>query len=137
MKRIGITKKLSKTLPWHGLITIHKSFVRPHLDYGDFMTSQIMKVSIKKLKELNTMLLLQLQVLSKEHLRVNHMMNQVLNHLNLIVGFGNYVLFIKSKQLEYQNICLISFLKPIVYTILVHPMLQHFTAELMYISFLE
>ena len=63
MKGICIIKKLSKTLPQHALITIYKSLVRPHLDFGDiFMTSQIMKVSIKKLKEFNTMLLSQLQV---------------------------------------------------------------------------
>ena len=51
------------------------------------------------------------------------------------VGFRNYVLLIKSKQLEYQNTCLILFLKRIIYTVLFHQIiLQHFTAELMYIS---
>ena len=80
-----------------------------------FMTSQIMKVSIKKLNELNTMLILQLQVPSKEHHRVNYITNYVLNLLNLVVGLRNYVLFIKSKQLEYQNTCLVLFLKPIIY----------------------
>ena len=32
MKGIGVIQKLNKT---HTLITIYKSFVRPHLDYGD------------------------------------------------------------------------------------------------------
>ena len=32
MKGIGVIQKLSKTLPRHSLITIYKSFVRPHLD---------------------------------------------------------------------------------------------------------
>ena len=55
--------------------------------------------------------------------------------LNLDVGLGNYVPFIKSKQLEYLNTCLILFLKPIIYTTLVHQiMLQHFTSGLVYIS---
>ena len=40
MKGIGIIKKLSKTLPWHALIPIYKSFVRPHLDYGDIIYDQ-------------------------------------------------------------------------------------------------
>ena len=35
MKGIGVIQKLNKTLPRHSLITIYKSFVRPHLDYGD------------------------------------------------------------------------------------------------------
>ena len=35
MKGIGIIKKFSKTLPQPALITIYKSFVRPHLNYGD------------------------------------------------------------------------------------------------------
>ena len=99
------------------------------------MTSNIMKVSIKKSKKFNTMLPLQLHVPSKEHHKVNYVMNLFLSLLNLDVGFGNYVPSIKSKQLEYQNTCLILFLKPIIYTILLHQiMLQHFTAELMYAS---
>ena len=36
----GNIKKLSKTLPWHTLITIYKSFVRLHLDYGDIIYDQ-------------------------------------------------------------------------------------------------
>ena len=40
MKGIGIIKKLSKKLPWYTLITICKSFVRPHLDYGDIIYDQ-------------------------------------------------------------------------------------------------
>ena len=78
-----------------------------------------MKVSIKILKEFNTMLFLQLQVPSKEHHRVNYITNYVLNLLNLDVGFGNYVVFTKSKQLDYQNTCLILFRKPMKYARLV------------------
>ena len=40
MKGIGIIKKLSKVLPPHSLVTIYKSFVRPHLDYGDIIYDQ-------------------------------------------------------------------------------------------------
>ena len=42
-KGIGIIHKLAKVLLRESLITISKSFVRPHIDYGDlFMTNLIM-----------------------------------------------------------------------------------------------
>ena len=34
-KTIGIIRKLQNVLPRSALITIYKSFIRPHLDYGD------------------------------------------------------------------------------------------------------
>ena len=34
-KKIGVIKKLFKSLPRNDLLTIYKSFVRPHPDYGD------------------------------------------------------------------------------------------------------
>ena len=40
MKGIGIIQKLNKTLSHHSLITIYKSFVRPHLNYGDIIDDQ-------------------------------------------------------------------------------------------------
>ena len=40
MKRIGIIRKLNKGIPEHSLITIYKSLVRPHLDYGDIIYDQ-------------------------------------------------------------------------------------------------
>ena len=40
MKGIGIIKKLSNILPRKSLITIYKSFVRPHFDYGDLIYDQ-------------------------------------------------------------------------------------------------
>ena len=36
-KTIGIIRKLQNVLPRAALITIYKSFVRPHLDYGDII----------------------------------------------------------------------------------------------------
>ena len=39
-KGIGVIKKLSNTLPRDALLTIYKSFVRPHLDYGDIIYDQ-------------------------------------------------------------------------------------------------
>ena len=34
-KTIGLLRKLNNLLPQSPLTTIYKSFVRPHLDYGD------------------------------------------------------------------------------------------------------
>ena len=34
---IGIIKKLQSKLPKNALLTIYKSFIRPHLDYGDIV----------------------------------------------------------------------------------------------------
>ena len=40
IKGIGIIKTLSNVLQRKSLITIYKSFVRPHLDYGDLVYDQ-------------------------------------------------------------------------------------------------
>ena len=40
MRRIGVIKRLSKMLPQHSLLTIYKSFVVPHLDYGNILYDQ-------------------------------------------------------------------------------------------------
>ena len=39
-KSIGVIKKLQNILPRQGLLTISKSFVRSHLDYGDIIYHQ-------------------------------------------------------------------------------------------------
>ena len=57
IKGIGIIKKLCKTLPGHALIAIYITYLFTLIIIILFMTNQIMKVSIKKLKEFNTMLL--------------------------------------------------------------------------------
>ena len=39
-KDFGIIKKLQNRLPRQALLTIYKSFVRPHLDYRDIIHDQ-------------------------------------------------------------------------------------------------
>ena len=34
---IGPIRRLSVSIPRNGLLTIYKSFIRPHLDYGDIL----------------------------------------------------------------------------------------------------
>ena len=45
-KGIGVIKKLNNVLPRKALLTIYKSFVRPHLDYGDILYHQPYNESI-------------------------------------------------------------------------------------------
>ena len=40
MKGIGLFRKLQSALPRTSLLTIYKSFIRPHLDYGDVVYDQ-------------------------------------------------------------------------------------------------
>ena len=39
-KGIGLIRKLAHVLPEQSLLTIYKSFIRPHLDYGDIIYDQ-------------------------------------------------------------------------------------------------
>ena len=39
-KGIGVIKKLHNALPHRALLTIYKCFIRPNLDYGDFIYNQ-------------------------------------------------------------------------------------------------
>ena len=36
-RTIGLLRKLQATLPRKSLVTIYKSFIKPHLDYGDIV----------------------------------------------------------------------------------------------------
>ena len=44
-KTIELLRKLHNTLPSLPLFTIYKSFIRPHLDYGDIIYNQAYSVS--------------------------------------------------------------------------------------------
>ena len=39
-KAIGLIRKLAHVLPEQSLLTIYKSFIRPHFDYGDIIYDQ-------------------------------------------------------------------------------------------------
>ena len=47
-KTIGLLRKLNNTLPGLPLPTIYKSFIRPHLDYGDVIYDQGYTASFQK-----------------------------------------------------------------------------------------
>ena len=45
IKTIGLLRKLQNILPRPVLLTIYKSFIRPHLDYGDIIYDQAYNLS--------------------------------------------------------------------------------------------
>ena len=47
-KTIGLLRKLQNTLPRSSLLAIYKSFIRPHLDYGDIIYDQAYNVSFQQ-----------------------------------------------------------------------------------------
>ena len=50
-KTIGLLRKLQTILPKGPLITIYKSFIRPHLDYGDMIYDQTFNMSFQQKME--------------------------------------------------------------------------------------
>ena len=44
-KTIGLLRKLRNILPRSALLIIYKSFIRPHLDYGDIIYDQAYNAS--------------------------------------------------------------------------------------------
>ena len=50
-KTIGLLRKLQTLLPRAPLITIHKSFIRPHLDDGDMIYDQTFNMSFQQKME--------------------------------------------------------------------------------------
>ena len=51
-KTIGILRKLHNILPGSALLIIYKSFIRPHLDYGDIIYDQAYNASFYQNLEL-------------------------------------------------------------------------------------
>ena len=47
-KGVGILRKLYNVIPRSSLLTIYKSFIRPHLDYGDFIYDKPSNESFSK-----------------------------------------------------------------------------------------
>ena len=50
-KTIGLVRKFQQILPRQSLITIYKSFIRPHLDYGDIVYDRAFNESFHKYLE--------------------------------------------------------------------------------------
>ena len=51
-KTMGLLRKLKTLVPRAPLITIYKSFLRPHLDYGDMIYDQTSSMSFQQKMEI-------------------------------------------------------------------------------------
>ena len=51
-KTIGLLRKFQLILPRHSLITIYKTFIRPHLDYGDVIYDCAFNESFQRLESI-------------------------------------------------------------------------------------
>ena len=101
IKGIDIIKKLRKTLPRHALITIHKSFVRPHLDYGDIIYDQPKNENLnQKIERIQYNAPLAITGSIKGTSQSKLYNELAFESLKFKVGFGGYVLFIKSNKLS-------------------------------------
>ena len=85
-KTVGLLRKLHNTLPRLPLLTIYKSFRRPHLDYGDVIYDQAYNVSFhQKLESIQYNSALVRKPLKKED------------------GIGNYAPSIKFIKVILRN----------------------------------
>ena len=76
IKEIVAIYKLGKTLPRHSLITIFKSILRFHLDYGDIIYNQRNRGSFgKKIESIQYNVDLAITAAIKEHLKVSCAVN--------------------------------------------------------------
>ena len=77
-KTIGLLRKLQKTLPRLVLITMYKTFLRPHLDYGDIIHDQAYNVIFhQKLESIqyNACLVLSGAIRGSSRDKLNHELN--------------------------------------------------------------
>ena len=91
---IGVIKELS-TLPRKALLTLHKSFVRPHLDNGDIIYDQPNNERFcNKRETVQYNVALAITGLIQGTSKINYIQSWDLNHLNLEDGSDVYVVFI-------------------------------------------
>ena len=80
-KTIGLLRKFQLILPRHSLITIYKTFIRPHLDYGDVIYNHTFNESFH-------------QHLESIQYNAAIAITGTIRH-NQEIGLGNYIYFIK------------------------------------------
>ena len=96
-KTIGLLRKLQDTAPRTSLITIFKSLISPHLDYGDIIYDReyITLRFIKSSNQFNTMLHQQLQAQKEELLEEISIKRWALSLFNKDAGIENFVAYSK------------------------------------------
>ena len=112
-KTIALLRKLHNTLPRLPLLTIYKSFIRPHLDYGDVIYDQAYTTSFhQKIESVqyNSALAITGAIRGTSKEKLYHELG--LNPLKKEDGTGNCAAFIKYLETNLQNIYSILFLLP-------------------------
>ena len=101
--------KLSNLLQRQALVTIHKAFIRPHLDYGDALYDQAFNNSFHvKIESIqyNTCLAITEAIRGTSREKIY----KELGLESLQLGTDNFVFFIRFSKTNIQNTFFISFL---------------------------
>ena len=95
-KTIGLLPKLQDTLPRTSLITIFKSFVRSHLDYGDIIYDRVYNTSFhQNIESIQYNAALAIKGAVRGTSRENLYQEYALNPFNNDAGKGNFVVYLK------------------------------------------
>ena len=108
---IGLLRKLNNALPRLPLLTIYKSFIRSHLDYGDIIYGQAYAASFhRKIESVqyNSALAITGAIRGTSKEKLYHELG--LESLEKEDGTGNRAAFIKYSETNLQNIYSILFL---------------------------
>ena len=96
-KSIGLLRKLQSLLPRNALITIYKSFIRPHLDYNDVIYDQTFNYYFHQKFE-SIQYNACLAITGGGHKK--YFERQVLNLFNIAVGIGHCVASTKYTKIS-------------------------------------
>ena len=119
-KTIGLLPKYQKILPRHPSITIYKSLIRPHLDYGDIVYDQAYNVSFhQKLESIqySTALVITegIKVTSREKLYHELGFESLESRRCGIVSFVAFIKFLRLSHLGiYSTLCLQTLLEMMI-----------------------
>ena len=98
-KTIGLLRKFQNFLPRKSLLTIYKSFIRPHLDYGDIIYDQSYNTFFhQRLESLQCNAALTITGAIRETSKENFIMNYASNHFKIGDGIENYPSYRKLLQ---------------------------------------
>ena len=104
-KAISLLCKLQNKLLIAPLVTIYKSLIRPHLDYGGILYDQIFSNSFHEMLES-----IQYNAVLKERIKINNLSvknlikKYALNPYHNKDGTGNFVSFSKSLNLSSTSL---------------------------------
>ena len=102
MQGVGVIRKLSKILPQTSIVTIQKSFVKLHLDYGNVLYDQPNNESLcqKSLCQYNTCLAIMGAIRGTSQMK--YIINWDWNLSSLGVSLENFVYFsARRRQLNF------------------------------------